>query len=595
MAGWVQRHAVLVLWAGWALVLLAASAPSIAGFAPRDPDDYMRLVEVWDLLAGQGWFDVSQHRMDPPAGAAMHWSRLVDLPLAAVLAAMRLVLAEPAASVATMTLVPLLQLLLLMVIVDRLMRVLAAGETARWLAAAIIPLFPLLASTFAPLRIDHHGWQGLAAAACALLLGQAPDRRAALLAGLVAAAWLAISLEALPLVALFAAAYGGRYWLWSDRSVCRSLAGLALAGPVLFLTTRPVEQLAVAWTDAVGWPHLLGFALAAIATAGATRWLPQTSPAQRGTALAAAAMLAAAAILVPLGWHAIAPFAGLDPVLRRYWFDFVREGLPIAAQPLSIKVMLLWPPGIVAAWWALVPQHDDPAVRRAWALLAALALGAAAISLAVMRAAINAQILAVPFAAALIAAALPRLANLRSSIPRALAATALVLVTTPTAATALAKRLNPLAPPPLARALHGYRIDESACAWGRLGVLHGAHLYATLDPAPEILARTGNSVVASGYHRNAVKMLEVTKAFSGDPARAEALVRASRPDYLVLCLTAGDIAVYRSRRPDNLANLLAAGRTPRWLVPVPGFDRGALRLYRVAQAGSNSIASPFMQ
>ena len=42
----------------------------------------MRLVQVRDLLQGQGWFDVFLHRMNAPYGLAMHWSRLVDGPLA---------------------------------------------------------------------------------------------------------------------------------------------------------------------------------------------------------------------------------------------------------------------------------------------------------------------------------------------------------------------------------------------------------------------------------------------------------------------------------------------------------------------------------
>ncbi len=52
-----------------------------------DTDDAMRLVQVRDLLAGQGWFDLSQHRH---AGAPpMHWSRLVDAPIAALILLVR--------------------------------------------------------------------------------------------------------------------------------------------------------------------------------------------------------------------------------------------------------------------------------------------------------------------------------------------------------------------------------------------------------------------------------------------------------------------------------------------------------------------------
>ena len=35
-----------------------------------DSDDAMRLVQVRDLLAGQGWFDMVQHRLMPPGAPA---------------------------------------------------------------------------------------------------------------------------------------------------------------------------------------------------------------------------------------------------------------------------------------------------------------------------------------------------------------------------------------------------------------------------------------------------------------------------------------------------------------------------------------------
>ena len=54
-------------------------------FESQDPDSFLRLVQVRDLLAGQGWFDLVQHRMDPPGGALIHWSRLIDAPIAGLI------------------------------------------------------------------------------------------------------------------------------------------------------------------------------------------------------------------------------------------------------------------------------------------------------------------------------------------------------------------------------------------------------------------------------------------------------------------------------------------------------------------------------
>jgi len=69
------------------LVMVAVSA--LSGFrdltdAGGDNDNLLRLVEVRDMLAGQGWFDLHQYWMGLEGGFIMHWSRLVDAPLAAI-------------------------------------------------------------------------------------------------------------------------------------------------------------------------------------------------------------------------------------------------------------------------------------------------------------------------------------------------------------------------------------------------------------------------------------------------------------------------------------------------------------------------------
>ncbi len=45
-------------------------------------DDAMRLNEMRSWLAGHGWFDLHEARLQPPAGYDSHWSRLIDAGLA---------------------------------------------------------------------------------------------------------------------------------------------------------------------------------------------------------------------------------------------------------------------------------------------------------------------------------------------------------------------------------------------------------------------------------------------------------------------------------------------------------------------------------
>src|SRR4051794_13674378 len=72
-----------LLWplAAWAL-FAGVALWLTRGAIQLDTDSAMRLVQVRDLLRGQNWFDTVQHRMNTPYGLSMHWSRLVDAPLA---------------------------------------------------------------------------------------------------------------------------------------------------------------------------------------------------------------------------------------------------------------------------------------------------------------------------------------------------------------------------------------------------------------------------------------------------------------------------------------------------------------------------------
>jgi uncharacterized RDD family membrane protein YckC len=87
-----RRRALGAVLAGWALVAVLALLrdwQTIASLHFSDPDDALRMVQVRDLLAGQGWFDLHQYRVAPPDGIVMHWSRLVDAPIAAVIMLLR--------------------------------------------------------------------------------------------------------------------------------------------------------------------------------------------------------------------------------------------------------------------------------------------------------------------------------------------------------------------------------------------------------------------------------------------------------------------------------------------------------------------------
>jgi hypothetical protein len=168
----------LFLWplAAWTVFAAAALWLTRTGIS-LDTDSAMRLVQVRDLLHGQGWFDTVQYRMNTPDGLAMHWSRLVDAPLA-----MLMIVSEPFA----LTAWPLLLLAAALLLLARIARALG-GQAAMIVVLGLALLSTETHAVFAPGNIDHHGLQ------LVLMLGAllgVIERRPRLAAALVALAWV---------------------------------------------------------------------------------------------------------------------------------------------------------------------------------------------------------------------------------------------------------------------------------------------------------------------------------------------------------------------------------------------------------------------
>jgi hypothetical protein len=88
----LDRHwlrLTLLAWAGIAIWYLWQRWAAIHWLSLGDTDDNMRLMQVRGLLNGQGWFDLRNYRLNPPGGFNIHWSRLVDLPIAGLIVLLR--------------------------------------------------------------------------------------------------------------------------------------------------------------------------------------------------------------------------------------------------------------------------------------------------------------------------------------------------------------------------------------------------------------------------------------------------------------------------------------------------------------------------
>lgn len=561
---------IAAAWLLLCIILLATGWARIGAGQLPDPDDALRLVQVRDLLAGQDWFDPVQHRIDPPAGTPMHWSRLVDLLL--------LLAATTVGEQAMLVLVPLLTLGIIVWATGQL-AARVAGREAVLYACLACGFMPALVMQVQPLRIDHHGWQAACVALALLALASERPRTAGALAGVALAAGLTISVELLPLSAVFAALLAWRWW--RDGRLAAGLPAylqaLAAGLVVLFLLTRGAGAT-TAWCDAISLPHLALFTVVAIGATVAERL--RLRPA-RALALIGGSAVLGLLLLGRMAPQCLAPpFAALDPLVHDYWYIHIAEGQPLWRQPWDRAVPALVPllAGLASAVAirARSPRH----LRAWWTGHALLLLAALLAGLLVARSLAFAAVIAAVPLGWLLAQLLDRLRTAGAAAHKGLAAAALVGLLVPSAPFILAQKFWPAARPAAAPKLADAPCDVRARA-ASLKSLPPGLVFAPLDLGPAILLESGHAVVATSHHRAESAMADVIRAFTAPPGAARGVISRHQADYLALCTDLAEARLYAGRHPGGLAGRLAAGRPPEWLEPVSGLSTGTFRLYRV--------------
>ena len=569
-----------LVWLIAAIVMILLFRARIAAGTPVDGDDYVRLVEVRDWLAGQSWFDVTQYRMNPPMGGAMHWSRLIDLPIAAGLALLGPLIGARAAESVTIAVVPLMLLAGVMAAVASATFRLLGSSRAAVGAAALLLMSPFAMAQLFPTRIDHHGWQiAMAALAFAMLVGER-SIRAGLIAGIALGCWLAVSIEGLPFAAAAAGATVLR-WLADPGERARLtglMLGLAGSAFAFFALTQPPAAWGGGACDALSPAHLAALALGALGTLGiahpGARWpLPL-----RIAALACLAVAAGLLFLTLAPACAADPFGRLDPLVHRVWYLHVREGLPIWRQPAREMIGIAAFPliGLAGAFRAWRATKPGPA-RGDWATVLLLVLASFAIALLVKRASGVAHVMAIPGAIALIAALAGRAIASRALLVRVLGTTLACIAPTPVASAWIGANLFPDAEKPA-------RPSATQCddrtAFSPLAALPPSNLLAPLDVGPPLLAFTPHRIVAAGFHRNGAAMADVIRAFTGTPEQARMIIARRSIAYLVVEPDSKEARLYTSMSRDGFMARLRDGRGPEWIEPVK-LDCSNLRVWRV--------------
>lgn len=551
-----------------------------------DTDDAMRMVMVRDFLHGQGWYDLTAHRLNTPFGAEIHWSRLVDLPLAALLFVFTPLFGADMAMVATGFVWPMFLLALLLWLGATLAHRLVGPEGI--LPALILPVLnPAITAEFTPGRVDHHGVVILLTLAMAWTAVEAVRRpRFAIACGLLAATALAIATEALPTIAAAIIVAGLAYVFDVRRAAAMRNFGLAFAlGSAVHLAIfRPPSRWLEAACDVLS-PVYVGVAIVVALVFTAASFVPARVIWQRFLLLAIPGLVGLAVIVWLYPQCLKGPYGALDPWLQANWIAGIVEAKPwissIAELPAYVVAVSI--PALLGAVVVIYRLWRVREGRAEWAVMLVFLLFAAIVMLAQIRGARLSVMPAMPAAAWLIVMvrhrylASPRLGNILALVGSWLVFSGIILAVIVTLAVNL---VTANATPQIAEV----RASKEHCllpeAFSDLAALPPERIMAPIDLGAHLLLYTPHEVVAAPYHRNQQGVRDAFRFFNDSIADARTILDARGIGLVVICPGMPEVSGLSSRASDSFAVLFAEDRLPAWLREVSLPD-SPLRVYAV--------------
>lgn len=563
-------------------IMLALPAINGGVFDALSTDDAMRLVEVDDLIGGQGWFDMFQHRMDPPGGTSMHWSRLIDAPLAGLILLLKPMLGMHGAQALTLYFWPALLFAIALALIAAIARQISGGPAPVIAAVALAVLSLPALVHFRAGAIDHHNAQIDLLLALILMTTQIEQSAVkAALAGLAASLSLAIGIEMLPAIATIGLAVFGLL-VWRGASVARQVgafgAGLAASSLLLAPAMLPLSSLAAPVCDAFGGPVLLltvGGGVSLMLLAMTARF--QAASYMRAASGAALGVVLVGSFLASFSECIASPFAHLDPIVRSLWVDNVAEAVSFAKtlQYFPERVAGFYAfPAIATSFAVLAAIRARPAERFRWIVAAGTLAAMTGFGFLQVRGIAGALMVAAPVFTASLVVLWPRFASGPKLLLTAVVVSPLSFAVTGLSAKPMLDAI--FDPEPLGDASPCLKLSEVA----PLKRLPKGRVMAPLDLGPAILAETDHEVFAGPYHRNNDGNTALIRLMLAPLPAAQQILSDRRVDYLVTCSASPDRNIIKLA-PEGLEARLSRGELPDFLESVDLGPAAKISAWRV--------------
>ncbi|MEO0543026.1 MAG: hypothetical protein AAFY99_04325 [Pseudomonadota bacterium] len=547
-----------------------------------DNDNLMRLVQAQDLLAGQSWYDPVQYRLGLEGGTVMHWSRLIDAPIAAAMFLggedFALIIWPLFLSVVT----------------------LAGVLYGAFKFGGREALFPAMIAGFGAMwglkrfwygALDHHNVQIALLTWCVvLILPKHASPGTMVISGILCALMMAIGIETLPHVALIG------FWVFcalifnvhSKQNAAAYAFGLAATSLVLVPLLLPPSQWGQASCDSFSIFQVSISLIGSFALMYATAFSRATT---RTAVLVAGG--AAGFLIVQLFFPACLahPFADLPPLLREFWLDRVVEtksALEIAGKnPLNLLTYFGLPLVSVAVCIAAIYLGYERGSATLFLML--IIAGTLVATWQVRGVMFVVMVSLIPLAVAVTIAR-------EHTIKRGTAVVTALMMALYIASFAPVWSLPAYAWVPLQGAIG---VDQSpaedyAYVPEELDFCYNRELYAVLadEPSGVVLSSTNNGpmvlvttphrAIAGPYHRNIDGIMFQIEVLMSPPEKARELIMQAGVTLIADCVAGADAVDFYNAEPEGFqAQLIDDFRQFDWLQVIPQTADQPLRIFRV--------------
>ncbi len=549
----------------------------------QSTDDLVRMVTVRDWMAGQGWFDPYLHRLGYEPGTLMHWSRLVDTPIAFLIWVGNFFgNGERFAAIAWPFITFIIAFAAVLTAVRR------ATGSDNLIPSFIVAGFALWsAHPFDPGVIDHHNVQ--AALALWLVASVLPSRNDVFnltLAAIVTALSLAVGMEALPVAVAGALAVCLRLLIERDafyEAAARYGISLAISMAVLFFCLIGPQAYSKTYCDSLS---LFQFSSAIIGGVllyvgllpRVRRFFPAPYiivPAIAGAVVVVVIYLAFPACLSD-------PIA-IDPLLKHFWLDSITEAqnvFQIAKSDQFYDLVFIYPLLLIAVGalvWKLI-KKDQP-------LLAGILLVFLLVAIPVVMFQVRGIKQALPIAGLALSIVMTRFMD-NGGKQRPLTGLAALLVCCNFFWLLVAVGVMELANNKAATTANvaddaGINLCRTQSDLDVLLSEKPGFIAAANGLGPWILFNTNHRVLAGPYHRNTEGNLDALKIMIGPEQEAQAVMKKGGVTLFMACPKFADEAQILREVPNGFLGQLLGGKTPDWLEPIASTMDKDLKIWRV--------------